>query len=405
MAEVATQTIRFLEYYKDNIVKIHDYMSENSGKYQMDVKLTSDWMNSQISKRRYKAAKQLVLNMEYFEFTHFVCLLYNTLRDLYEKNEGTQFVFYVGEDQNASSWYVNALALNYIRIKEWNEPFFITEPSCDLYDLIDNESNLKFVILDECAYSGAQTCSILEGMDCDYGFKPVWEIVFPVATEVGIDRIKKEFPDSNIFSGHVITSLRSRITKLSDYLDVYRYFSPYTKASLPTGIIYFDSKIATTDSTFNFVLNFGCIPDKIDDLDDILSKVLYYLDITQEQYDNDDDVKERVDQKIENYLVDLEPNGKFTNFKCMKLIKKSDDFVDLTDLIPYNIFAMQSNKKFVNEAINFYLTVMDKEAIVCEKSDTLIDEEYDRQRNLYDSFLAAVTRKGIVVHPFYKDLN
>lgn len=237
------------------------------------------FINSQLSERRRKAARNLIDNLTYVTTDELFYYVENLIKDLYSTNDDDIY-FIIVDDNNHSMYYMMIIAVYFIRILGYKDPKIIRERNRSNFSY-RNESILASLIfdrkptivyLDDCAYSGLQSSRCIE-LYSKYNINLI--MLFCVITESALDlysQISKPHFDYNLNMIEPINldfltlkytrkveSIKNKIKDFEDYVDIMYYFSP----NVTNTCIYFDHKIASENSTFRDVLLNGTIIEKL----------------------------------------------------------------------------------------------------------------------------------------------
>lgn len=324
-----------------------------SGSHPINKERADLFINSQLSERRRRAAKNLIDNTHYFTFN----FVYEKTRDiiyniLTKRNKNNKIVLFVS-NLGTSFYFISMIVYYFIQLYNLEEPLILTRDEANQFSLeYFREGNeiYDLIILDDCIYSGGQMCLYMKNLM--YYFETI-NIGASIITEDAYKNILEFFsdnvqPEPKIYAGIFVKSMTDNISK-EDFMDILYYFNPH---SITTKVsIYLDYKIADHTSTFITPLLLGPV---------LPSKIKYDYKTINRLYDN---FREYGDYKLPFYkLIEEE-----------KLISSGNDL----SFIPF-IEGIDEIK--LNPLLNipYYLLVQSRDDIQ-EQS-----EYYDLIKNFYD---------------------
>ena len=271
--------------YEKNM-KIIQKMIKQSGQHTIDRQKANLFIENQISSIRRQAARDLIDNTIYISFQEVV----NTTRTLIQKlyrdilstddKKTKQVYFYCGVP-NKSYYFLNALALSFIKEFNFPHPIFLNSFHLDDFEIIQDN---PFVILDDVSYSGSQMSQMLHEIYYHIHILKKQKVpnihVLLLAVNTHALEILKKVPRKQIPKSKFLsyTAYRDFIPSPFHihYLDEYKYptlaekigperysylnlfFSPTTEQQ-PYLSLYLDHKIADELSTYMKALIYGPI--------------------------------------------------------------------------------------------------------------------------------------------------
>jgi hypothetical protein len=271
----------FIRSFETNFKRIKEAIAQYSGKHAINKTKSEIFINSQLSPLRRELAKSLIDNTIYItlkEIYHTVEQLILKLYNEYKLNDKPIIYFYSG-NVNKSSYFLNVIALHFIRKYKFKEPIFLKE----LKQVLSDETNPPIVLLDDVAYSGSQMSVMINKIYVAEVLKkqkqaPDLYILLCALTDISKDKLSN-VPTKITKSGITLeygTSpfkliyLESRLyTSLINILGIEKYiflnllFSFWTSpVYMPYISLYLDHKIADHVSTYTTALTYGPIAPK-----------------------------------------------------------------------------------------------------------------------------------------------
>lgn len=346
----AEDIAEFNDDYDRYMVDILKYRDLHSGTHDIDPIKSQTWIDSQMSTRRQNAAKNFIDNIHYFSLNQVFELIRDVVIKLYEAvDDDTDIYAWVlsgPAGKQSSSYFISMVALYFIRMLKYREPIFIVR----YYPAKHNEliNDQAFVIFDDCSYSGNQSIAMAQQI-YGMGLRADYYICNAVASQYSLDKyLEMEGVDISGIKpiiGTVVPRLSKQFDNMNDFMDIRYYFSPYTEGGTPSAIIYFDHKLADSNSTYLQALNLGPIlPARLEyDSDDIAIRNIF-----AEEY-GVDSIPGYV---IKNYLTELKLeedaiarlNGHI-KLRSIPLITGCDTKHDLSN-IPYDVLMKTFNEFF-----------------------------------------------------------
>jgi hypothetical protein len=281
-----TMNQQFYESYNNKIDIILKKKDLISGIHKIDQNKAELWINSQLTERRRKAARNLIENTHYITFNEVFEDIRNCILQIYKDLNLTKDIYiYIGSNNKTSFYFFAIIAIYFIKLLNYKEPIAT--------------NNLKYhcqiIIIDDASYTGGQFGVILmndlsntigiNNFACSnifYGLS--------VISEYGLKNIDeyKQYFNINIYAQKILKSLK--ILGKQEFLDLTYYFSPYLYGKTQISL-YFDHKIADPVSTFMKVLQFGPILPKYLNYDYILLKDSLVIDevyglLTESEFHN-----------------------------------------------------------------------------------------------------------------------
>jgi len=274
--------IQFKQCYDKNINYILNYIKTNSGIHTIDSERANIFINNQKSQVRRDAARDLIDNSIYITLeevsdvvAQLIVQLYSLSKIQQAINNGQNIYFYSGETSK-SFYFINVLALYFIRKNNFPDPIFIE----DISNLFDTIGNAPLIILDDVSYSGSQMSNLLNKIYYDRVINLKQEVpnitlllialsnhALKVLSEVYTKKDKYGTFSilSSIKSPFEILYLRERlypdlvsVIGPERYAYVNLFFSIFTQRQ-PYLALYLDHKIADPASTYMRVFTYGPI--------------------------------------------------------------------------------------------------------------------------------------------------
>lgn len=271
---------QFFKDYNNYIEEILNLGASISGKHGIDKHKAEQWINSQLSERRRKAAQFLLDHTNYVTFNEVIENLKNCIIRIYKDIDISKDIYiYVGPDRNSSFYFFALIGLYYIKTLNYKCPVKAVRKIKPDFQ--------QYIVLDDCAYTGGQFlvrfCKHYHSYtpSCKYMCDTKNSIIyagFAVAFRGAYFRILKYNDigyNIKLYTGHMFEdlSIENPIFK-----DVLYYFSPYMYGN-PKRSLYFDHKMADPVSTFMKILQYGPIlPPKLNYSRIILEESLIYDD-------------------------------------------------------------------------------------------------------------------------------
>lgn len=385
----------FYHNYDNFIVEILDKKELLSGRHYINPEQSELWILSQLTERRRKAAKNLLDNTHYISFNRFFELIRDVIIELYKQLDLSKEIYlYVGLDKNSSQYFVSIIALYFIKLLRYTEPIIIEELYENKFSELEGSS---FIVIDDCSYSGNQSRFTMQNL-YNSGLKVEYYLCFAVASQYSLTQIDKLSRDecnpedsTEIWSeaidiswihpviGLLIQHLRNNMENITEYLDIYYYFSPFTECGTPPISVYFDHKIAVQNSTFSYTLNLGCIlPNNLMYKKDLIEikcheMIIEYLNLNEVSSQE----KIYIERLIERYLTEMDQDCtdlQNENIQCIPFINECESYVDLKDISYFSLMVGFNN---------FYLS------------------EYQKHTDIIDEIN---NKNGVAIKCFYKNL-
>lgn len=362
--------------YSKNIKIIQNYISKYSGIHAIDINRANDFINNQLSPVRRQAAKDLIDNTIYITLQDVSNTIELLIENIYKSKNITDAVsnnnniyFYSG-DPTKSFFFLNVLALYYIRKNGWKEPIFID----NLTDtFLKNNSEYPIIILDDVSYSGSQMTGLLNNIYYKQvvvnAMPPPKIIVALIALNtVSLKKMQTVYTKktkSGIFLNEVVSPFEiiylsnrlypTLVEKIGEerYNYINLFFSPFTEYQ-PYISLYLDHKIADTASTYMKALLYGpIIPSNYKEQYQML---IIQLSDEQIQYSNKIQIAKII--KTQNFdIIDREHN---IEIEFYPFIKSCFNNIELTKIthnknikkMEYLLFIATED---INELLNTYI--------------------------------------------------
>ena len=150
----------FYKCYEKNLEKIDEQIRNTSGKHAINKERADYFINNQKSVERRQAAADLINNTIYItlqETKDIIGELIDKIYDIDSVKESNNIYFFV-EKPNKSYYFLNIIALYFIKTKNLKRPIFIKELS---NDFLENIGTDPLIILDDVSYSGSQMSQLI----------------------------------------------------------------------------------------------------------------------------------------------------------------------------------------------------------------------------------------------------
>lgn len=266
----------FYENYERNMHTIIEQIGIISGKHSINNDRANYFVNNQKSKERRIAARDLINNTIYITLQETMDIVGNLIDKIYEVEtiKNAETIYFYSGNPNKSFYFLNVLALFFIKSKGYKEPIFIKNINTALF----NDYVNPIIILDDVSYSGSQMEELLGNIYYNIVIinnKPVPNIhvAFIALNTKSLSKLIR-VPTKKTKSGIVLTDIPTPfhlyyfeerlyptlIEKIGPirYSNVRLFFSPHTNTQ-PYISLYLDHKIADEPSTFMKVLLYGPI--------------------------------------------------------------------------------------------------------------------------------------------------
>jgi len=302
-----TKTQDFINESHLKMPQILDEVNNNNRNHNINLKKAKIFINSQITSRRRRAARNLINNTYYITFKEIFNNIENLVKSVYNYKTDSKFVMFVGS-RDGSTYFISLIVI-----------YFIEKLGYDIPEIIHTFNDAKFypkrdlIIFDDCIHSGGQMGLILD--DIQHIFNRTY-IASVVITDVAERRISRRLVIS--ISIYKIKSFEYYLTE-EEYFDLIYFFNSYSATCVSS--IYLDYKIADHTSTPITALMFGPILPSNLELDYDKIKNMELLD--------DEYIK---NIKIDEDKIDVEKQIEFVPF-----IKGLENNEILGNDIPYGI--------------------------------------------------------------------
>ena len=367
--------------YSKNIQIIQNYILKYSGIHAIDTNRANRFINNQLSQVRRQAAKDLIDNTIYItlqDVSNTIELLMDNLyksKNITDAVSNNNHIYFYSGDPKKSFFFLNVLALYYIRKHGWKEPIFIN----NLTDIFfKNNTECPIILLDDVSYSGSQMTGLLNNIY----YKQVvvntmpppkiivalialntvslkkMQTVYTKKTKFGIFLNEVVSPFEIIYlSNRLYSTLVEKIGE-ERYNYINLFFSPFTEYQ-PYISLYLDHKIADTASTYMKALLYGpIIPSNYKEQYQML---IIQLSDEQLQYSNKINIANII--KTQNFdIIDSEYN---IEIEFYPFIKSCFNNIELTKIIrnkniknmEYILFVATED---INELLNAYIEEKDE---------------------------------------------
>jgi hypothetical protein len=347
----------YLNVYNTNIQNILQQKDLISGSHHLNMEKVNLWINSQLTERRRKAAKNLIDNTHYITFNELFEDIRNAVIQIYSKLNLNQDIYmFIGRNNKSSFYFIGMIALYFIKLLNYKIPIFIT----------GFKAGVQNIVFDDVSYTGGQFEVILSWdspflSHIYFGLSGMTEkakirlenLKFLEETHINIVNIY-------VFPQKTFKNLNEILNK-QDYYDLIYYFSPYTNG-LTNISLYLDIKIADAVSTFLKVLNYGpVLPLNLNYNYDLLKNSFIINEQIATGFMNEKDFEKYYDDIIKeesnNVILKKESYNKIfyipfiqnCESNVLKIIKESN--------ITYNILmftnnCLQNNPLIYNGSLN-----------------------------------------------------
>lgn len=408
------------EYYfnfDENLQKIFEIAKQTSGIHTINQQKAKLWIESQLTPKRRKAAKNLIECTEYITYDQLFINIENLVIKLYNQisldfTETTMYLFVDRKD--SSTYFISILVIYFIKLHNFQEPKIITDFSIETLKIVNSN---PIVWIDDVMYSGSQIKQTIEKMymeiyknsDAENIFKPVPKIYIGVigANSFSMNSLKllnkyalrmnnkintdpffcdryfkksltKKIPFPFYITAEVIYQTIYEKIGEKDFAEMIYFFSPYN-FGFPIVSIYLDWKMADSTSTFMKTLMYGPI---------LPTNLNYETDFLDDLHTSHNDFKTinfgeyifKVKNMDENYTKKLNYNSDTT---WISFINNCTNKINLK--IPYNWFVISneiSNQIKNDEFITYeeYIKDHDLKTVDVEYSKYII---YFEEREKY----------------------
>jgi len=313
----------YLNVYNANIQNILQQKDLISGTHHLNTEKTNLWINSQLTERRRKAAKNLIDNTHYISFNELFEDIRNAVMQIYSKlNLNEDIYMFIGRNNKSSFYFIGMIALYFIKLLNYKIPIFIT----------GFKAGVQNIVFDDVSYTGGQFEVILSWdspflAHIYFGLSGITEKAKTKLENLKfLEGIHIQIVNIYVFPQKTFTNLNEILNK-KDYYDVIYYFSPYTNG-LTNISLYLDIKIADSVSTFLKILNYGPI---------LPLNLNYDYDLLKSSF-----IKE------ENFSTGIMSETEFEKY-YKDIIKEESDNVILNNKISYIPFIQNCEPNFLNK--------------------------------------------------------
>uniref|UniRef100_A0A6C0ADD6 Uncharacterized protein n=1 Tax=viral metagenome TaxID=1070528 RepID=A0A6C0ADD6_9ZZZZ len=117
------------------------------------------FINSQLSFRRGRAAKNLIENTNYFTFNDIFEKVRDIIIKLYERKKDNKYVMYVS-NKESSIYFISLICLYFIKLLEYEIPEILMFKEDVEFFKLESEYNCELFVIDDCLYSGGQMTTV-----------------------------------------------------------------------------------------------------------------------------------------------------------------------------------------------------------------------------------------------------
>ncbi len=344
---------QYLNVFNSKIQYILQQKELISGIHHLDMEKVNIWINSQLSERRKKAAKNLIENTHYITFNELFEDIRNCVIQIYSKLELEKDIYmFIGRDNTSSFYFIGMIAVYFIKLLNYKMPIFIT----------GFKAGVQNIVFDDVSYTGGQFDLILTQdspflANIYFGLSGITEHAKRRLENLKfLEEIHTQIVNIHLFSQKTFPNLSSILNK-TDYYDVLYYFSPYTNG-LTNVSLYLDTKIADSVSTFLKVLNYGPIlPANLEYDLRLLKSSFVYNKQSETGIMNEHDF-EKYYVNITKEELNIEDNSSKISFipfiqNCKpKLLKSINENLTSYSILNFTNACLQSNPLYPNGRFN-----------------------------------------------------
>jgi len=342
---------KFLNCFDENLKKIEDAIQTFSGKHSIDTKIANEFISSQISPIRRQAAEDLVNNTIYItldEISNIIGKLIDKLYLEFQDINNSDKIYLVTGNIKKSSYFLSVLALKYIKVKQYKEPYkFIEVLTPELFEEIGNN---PIIMIDDVSYTGSQLSDQLNQIYYDMVVMkkkspPNIYLLLAALNDISKQKLsivpsskfKNRFYENFIPSPFKLLYLNERLYQALIYkLGIERYltmtllFSTFSAVNyVPYVSIYLDHKMADDVSTFKTTLSYGqIIPNNIN-FNKLINNDVLMFDTSYKEFDG-----EMINQLLNTFNEDNRTNFSANHFKTIgsyileKLVQQDEKYKD-----------------------------------------------------------------------------
>ena len=361
----------FVRCYEKNLDLIERQIETTSGKHRINPEQAQLFISSQKSQVRRDAAKDLIDNTIYITLNETKQIIGQLIQQVYnlEKVKKASNIYFYSGNPKKSYYFLNVLALFFIRRMGLKEPIFIKELNPSVFNTIGDN---PFIILDDVSYSGSQMSTMLDSIHYNSVITnkrpPPNIIVLLIALNTSSLKALSNISLRKTASGLTIQKGKSPFdilylperlyTSLSETLGAERYsyvnlfFSPHT-SDHPYISLYLDHKIADEASTYMKAIIYGpIIPSNYSEQYKAYLKLdedettQYYKNTPVHEFVNVDGF-DNIDNGKENNKIEFVPfiESCRNNLNLNKLI-------DNQDIKNMEYFIFMVNEQLFNEVLD-----------------------------------------------------
>jgi hypothetical protein len=255
------QDADFKRCYDANLNKILTAITTYSGIHTIDENVSRQFIETQLTPMRRKAARDLIENTIYItleeinELTRYLIIeLYKTL------NPDDTVYFYTGQ-VHKSNYFINVLALYHIRDLGYKDPVFYINSPPNFFKYIEKS---PIIMIDDVSYSGSQMAGFLSKY-YQWGRKDNIYILLIALNAYSLHNLSSVYknkmvkiptPYKFIYHPNRFYPTLFETLGMTDYITLNLLFSFWVS---PVISLYMDHKIADPISTYKFALMYGPI--------------------------------------------------------------------------------------------------------------------------------------------------